>query len=66
MRTDAAAPARADDADINLFHFANLLLTVDRRFRQAAARPRPTAKRVLLSLSLEHRGLRGTNRDLLC
>jgi hypothetical protein len=26
---DAAAPARADDADINLFHFADLLLTID-------------------------------------
>jgi hypothetical protein len=63
---DAAAPARADDADIDLFHFTNLLLTIDWHFAHGRWLTPPAAKYVLSRLSLDHCGLRGTNRDLLC
>ena len=65
LRADAAAPARADDADIDLLHSGSSSRSstdaAGRPLRHAARRESPAR-----SPSLEHRGLRGTNRDLLC
>src|ERR1022692_4084573 len=41
MRTEPAAPAGADDANIDLLHSARLPLTIDCRRRKAAAQCRP-------------------------
>ena len=38
LRANAAAPAGADDADIDLLHCASLLLTIDQRCRKGITR----------------------------